>query len=130
MVGRQLPFFSLIVPFWLVAAQVGLARDAGGLARVPRRGRRASRIAQFVVSNFHGPWLVDIVARARLDARARGAAALLEAATATWRFDARDADGPAAADAPHPSRVTRSRLDGVAAVDVPLGFVFVWGITR
>ena len=36
MVGRQLPLFSLIVPFWLVAAQVGLA------AAWSRSGRRAS----------------------------------------------------------------------------------------
>ena len=37
MAGRQLPFFSLIVPFWLVWAMAGLAADARGLAGVPRR---------------------------------------------------------------------------------------------
>jgi len=61
MVGRQLPIFSLLVPFWLVAAQSGW------------RGLRAVwpaclvtglsfGLVQFAVSNFHGPWLVDIVA--------------------------------------------------------------------
>ena len=40
MVGRQLPFFSLLVPFWLIWAFVGFRADDGGLARDPRgRGR-------------------------------------------------------------------------------------------
>lgn len=61
MVGRQLPFFSLIVPFWLVAAMSG------------RRGIRevwpaclvcglCFSVGQYAMSNFHGPYLVDIVA--------------------------------------------------------------------
>lgn len=61
MVGRQLPFFSVIVPFWLICAFAGwrgmlevwpAILVAGGCFAVP----------QFLVSNFHGPWLVDIVA--------------------------------------------------------------------
>ena len=61
MVGRQLPIFSLIVPFWLVAAQVGWR---GMLAVWPAClvTGLSFGILQFVVSNFHGPWLVDIVA--------------------------------------------------------------------
>ena len=35
MVGRQLPFFSLIVPFWLIWAFAGLAGHDAGLARDP-----------------------------------------------------------------------------------------------
>ncbi|HMO30152.1 L-lactate permease [Enterovirga sp.] len=61
MIGRQLPLFSLIVPFWLIWAFVGFRRMmevwpallvAGGSFAIP----------QYLVSNFHGPWLVDIVA--------------------------------------------------------------------
>ncbi len=37
MVGRQLPFFSLIVPFWLVWAMAGWRSMLRGLAGVPRR---------------------------------------------------------------------------------------------
>jgi lactate permease len=61
MVGRQLPFFSLIVPFWLVAAQVGWR---GMVAVWPAClvGGASFGIVQFLVSNFHGPWLVDIIA--------------------------------------------------------------------
>ncbi len=61
MVGRQLPFFSLIIPFWLIAAQVGWR---GMLAVWPAClvCGGAFGTTQFLVSNFHGPWLVDIAA--------------------------------------------------------------------
>lgn len=60
MVGRQLPLFSLLVPFWLVAAQVGWR---GMVAIWPACFVTGGSFAvmQFVMSNFHGPWLVDIV---------------------------------------------------------------------
>jgi lactate permease len=61
MVGRQLPVFSIIVPFWLIVAQVGWR---GMIAVWPAcfvtGGSFAA--AQFFMSNYHGPWLVDIVA--------------------------------------------------------------------
>ena len=66
MVGRQLPFFSLIVPFWLIWAFAGFARHDGDLAGDPG-GRRGFAIPQFLVSNYHGPWLVDVGRRARVD---------------------------------------------------------------
>ena len=61
MVGRQLPFFSLLVPFWLIWAFAG------------RRGMMqiwpailvcgvSFAIPQFLVSNFIGPELVDVIA--------------------------------------------------------------------
>ena len=63
MVGRQLPFFSLIVPFWLIAAYAGFR---GMLEVWPALlvAGVAFAVPQFLVSNFHGPWLVDIVASA------------------------------------------------------------------
>jgi lactate permease len=63
MVGRQLPIFSLIVPFWLIAAYSGLR---GMLEIWPALlvAGVAFAVPQFLVSNFHGPWLVDIVASA------------------------------------------------------------------
>jgi lactate permease len=59
MVGRQLPFFSLIVPFWLIWAFAG------------RRGMMeiwpailvcglSFAIPQFLISNFVNPWIVDV----------------------------------------------------------------------
>jgi lactate permease len=61
MVGRQLPLFSLIVPFWLVAAQVGW-RGMKAVWPACLVAGLSFGIAQFVMSNYHGPWLVDIVA--------------------------------------------------------------------
>src|SRR3954463_6585435 len=63
MVGRQLPFFSVIVPFWLVWAMTGFA----GMIEVWPACLVAGvtfAVPQFLVSNFHGPWIVDIVASA------------------------------------------------------------------
>ena len=61
MVGRQLPFFSLLVPFWLIWAFVGFRRmmEVWPAILVAAVG---FAVPQFVVSNLHGPWLVDVVA--------------------------------------------------------------------
>src|SRR5689334_3546001 len=61
MVGRQLPFFSLIVPFWLVWAYAGFRRTLEIWPALLVAGASFA-VPQFLVSNFHGPWLVDIVA--------------------------------------------------------------------
>ncbi len=61
MVGRQLPFFSVLVPFWLVTAFVGWRKTVEIWLPILVAGVSFA-IPQFVVSNFHGPWLVDIVA--------------------------------------------------------------------
>jgi lactate permease len=60
MIGKQLPPFSLLIPFWVVWAMAGFrgmievwpaALAAGAFFAIP----------QYLISNFHGPWLVDIV---------------------------------------------------------------------
>src|SRR5215471_6885088 len=61
MVGRQLPFFSLLVPFWVVWAIAGF-RGMLGVWPAALAAGLAFAIPQFLISNFHGPWLVDIVA--------------------------------------------------------------------
>ena len=61
MVGRQLPFFSVLVPFWVVWAMAGW-RGMLGVWPAALVAGVAFAVPQFVVSNFHGPWLVDIVA--------------------------------------------------------------------
>ncbi len=60
MVGRQLPVFSFIVPFWLVAVMAG---RRGVLEVWPACAVAGGSFAftQFSVSNYHGPWLVDII---------------------------------------------------------------------
>lgn len=61
MIGRQLPFFSLIVPFWLIWAMVGFRRMIEVWPALLVAGASFA-LPQYLVSNFHGPWLVDIVA--------------------------------------------------------------------
>jgi lactate permease len=63
MVGRQLPLFSVIVPFWLIAAYSGL-RGVRELWPALLIAGVSFAVPQFLVSNYHGPWLVDIVASA------------------------------------------------------------------
>jgi lactate permease len=61
MVGRQLPVFSLLIPFWLVWAMAGF-RGMLGVWPACLVGGLSFAIPQYLVSNFHGPWLVDVVA--------------------------------------------------------------------
>jgi lactate permease len=59
MVGRQLPFFSLIVPFWVVWAFSGWKGVKGVWPAILITGVSFA-IPQFVISNFINPWIVDI----------------------------------------------------------------------
>ncbi len=61
MIGRQLPFFSLIVPFWLIWAFAGWRGMMAIWPAILVCGVSFA-VPQFLVSNFHGPWLVDVVA--------------------------------------------------------------------
>jgi len=58
MVGRQLPWFSLIIPFWLVVALAGWRAMVGVWPACLTAGLSFA-VVQFLVSNHHGPWLVD-----------------------------------------------------------------------
>ncbi|NOJ47122.1 L-lactate permease [Bradyrhizobium archetypum] len=59
MVGRQLPFFSLIVPFWLIWAFAGWRGMIAIWPAILVTGVSFA-IPQFVISNFINPWIVDI----------------------------------------------------------------------
>ena len=59
MVGRQLPFFSLIVPFWLIWAFAGRRGMLEIWPAILVCGLSFA-IPQFLISNFINPWIVDI----------------------------------------------------------------------
>ncbi|MBQ0929258.1 L-lactate permease [Ideonella sp. 4Y16] len=61
MIGRQLPFFSLLVPFWLIWAFAGRKAMMEIWPAILVTGLSFA-IPQFLVSNFIGPELVDIIA--------------------------------------------------------------------
>ena len=60
-IGHHLPFFSVIIPFWLLWAFAGFS----GMIQVWPAILVAGvcfAVPQYLVSTLHGPWLVDIVA--------------------------------------------------------------------
>jgi lactate permease len=60
MAGRQLPFFAIIVPIWLVAILAGWRGVLGCWPVIMVCGGSFGLI-QFLLSNFHGPSAVDVV---------------------------------------------------------------------
>jgi lactate permease len=61
MVGRQLPFFSLMVPFWLIWAFAGRKAMMEIWPAILVTGATFA-LSQFLVSNYIGPELVDVIA--------------------------------------------------------------------
>src|SRR5246127_1033096 len=59
MVGRQLPVFSLIVPFWVVWAFAGWRGMKEVWPAILVTGVSFA-VPQFVISNYINPWIVDI----------------------------------------------------------------------
>ncbi|HLH12896.1 MAG TPA: L-lactate permease [Methylovirgula sp.] len=59
MVGRQLPFFSLLVPFWLIWAFAGFRGMIDIWPAILVSGISFA-VPQFLISNFINPWIVDI----------------------------------------------------------------------
>ena len=59
MVGRQLPIFSLIVPFWVVCAFAGWKGMKEVWPAILVTGVSFA-VPQFLISNYINPWIVDI----------------------------------------------------------------------
>jgi lactate permease len=59
MIGRQLPFFSLIVPFWLIAVFAGMRGMMQIWPAILVCGVSFA-LPQFLISNYVNPWIVDI----------------------------------------------------------------------
>ncbi|HEY6864455.1 MAG TPA: L-lactate permease [Burkholderiales bacterium] len=59
MVGRQLPFFSLIVPFWLIWVFAGWRGMKEIWPAILVTGVTFA-VPQYLISNFVNPWIVDI----------------------------------------------------------------------
>ena len=118
MAGRQLPFFSIIVPFWVVWAFVGFRRMLAVWPAALVAGVSFA-IPQFLVSNFHGPWLVDIVASICSMAAVIG---LLK----VWR--PKDQEKPADAPVPaaNPALVRQAWVPWILLSVL----VFAWGIPK
>ncbi len=95
MAGRQLPFFSLIVPAWIVVTMSGWRGLLGVWPAVLVCGGSFA-VAQYVVSNFHGPTLVD-VAGGLLSLILLAVFLKLWKPRHIWRFEHRDSPDPSSA---------------------------------
>lgn len=126
MVGRQLPFFSLLVPFWVVWAMVGFR----GMLEVWPAALTAGvafAVPQYLVSNFHGPWLVDIIASI---ASVLAVLALLRfwQPKRIWKLDAPE-EASKNLPAEGTPRYTRKELTRAWIPWLLLTvFIFVWGL--
>jgi lactate permease len=122
MAGRQLPFFSLLVPAWLVWVMAGWRGMLGVWPALAVTGGSFA-LVQFLVANLHGPWLVD-VAGGLISLACLALFLRVWRPRERWRFpdENEPAGGPAAP-------VTRRSMV-VAWVPWLLLtlFVFVWGL--
>jgi lactate permease len=121
MAGRQLPFFSLIVPVWLVWTMGG-GRAALEVWPALLASGGSFALVQFLVANFHGPWLVD-VAGGLMSLVCLALLLQVWQPRRTWRF----ADEPAAQlpATPYKRRQVVSAWVPWALLSV---FVFLWGL--
>jgi lactate permease len=126
MVGRQLPFFAVLIPFWLVWAYCGFKKMAEVWPALLVAGVSFA-VPQFLISNFHGPWLAGV-----------GAAVISMAALVLflmrWRpktiLEA-ETDAGAAAPPPEKRRVPAGELLRAWLPWIVLSlFVFLWGVPQ
>jgi lactate permease len=122
MAGRQLPFFSLLVPAWLVWVMAGWRGVVGVWPALAVAGGSFA-LVQFLTSNLHGPSLVDVLGGLVSLACLAGFLRVWQP-KARWTFPDEEAPPPAAA-APLDRRA-------VASAWVPwlllTAFVFAWGL--
>ncbi len=124
-VGRLLPFFSILVPFWLIWAFCGFAGMLEIWPAILVAGFFFA-LPQFLVSNFHGPWLVDVIA-AVISMAALVLFLRFWHPKRIWRFEERTEPGP-----PHDIvRHSRGELLRAWLPWIILSvLVFAWGTPR
>ena len=129
MVGRQLPFFSLLVPFWVVAAFAGW-RGMLGVWPAALVAGLAFSVPQFLVSNFHGPWLVDMIAGACSIVALVGLMRVWRP-KAAWSTRAEmKQDEPIVAHAIRPSASRSQVFRGWAPWVILMAFILLWGLPQ
>jgi lactate permease len=123
MVGRQLPFFSVLIPFWLIWAMAGF----GAMVEVWPACLVAGvffAVPQFLVSNYIGPALVDIIAAA-VSIVATWVLLKFWQPKTHWRFEG-ESSGKENLVKPSPAEAFRAWMPWL----VLSVLVFVWGLPQ
>ena len=138
MVGRQLPFFSVLVPFWLIWAFAGFRGMLQIWPAILVAGVSFA-IPQFLVSNFHGPWLVDVIAALvsmgslTLFLKVWKPKTIWTSTALRNREDNSRVDPEAAAEARDATMTTNGKITRVQAWlpwVILTVFVFIWGVPQ
>lgn len=126
MVGRQLPFFSMLVPFWMVCTLAGWQGMLGVWPACLVAGVSFA-IPQFLVSNLHGPWLVDVVA-ALVSIICTGVLLRFWQPKTVWRFPDEAPLDQQAATAARPA--AKEAVIAFMPWVILSVFVFLWGLPQ
>ncbi len=130
MIGRQLPFFSLLVPFWLIWAFAGRKGMLEIWPAILVTGVSFA-VPQFLVSNFMGPELVDIIA-AIVSMACLVAFLRVWQPKKIWHSPALRGNDVSAAEAKPPQPVVHHSRQALIAAWTPWAilsvFVFIWGL--
>ena len=130
MIGRQLPFFSLLVPFWLIWAFAGRKGMMEIWPAILVAGVSFA-IPQYLVSNFIGPELVDIIAALVSMACLVGFLRVWQPKK-IWTSPSLRGHDPSAAEAKPPKPITRHSTEALVAAWTPWVIlsvcVFIWGL--
>jgi lactate permease len=121
-VGRQLPFLSVLVPFWICCTMCGFKRTLEVLPAILTAGLCFAG-SQFLSSNFHGPYLPDIISAI---VTIIGLVILLKVwkPKTTWHFP----DEPASTCKPTCDYSIGQVLRAWSSYIILAGMVFVWGL--
>jgi lactate permease len=127
MVGRQLPFFSVLVPFWLIWAFAGFRGMVEIWPAILVTGLSFA-IPQFLMSNFHGPTLVDVVASIVSMACLIGFLRIWRPRALWLKTTRDDADVSSADAAPHPAPPRELVVRAWVPWLILMVVVFLWGL--
>ncbi|HEX2604872.1 MAG TPA: L-lactate permease [Oxalicibacterium sp.] len=130
MIGRQLPFFSLLVPFWLIWAFAGRKAMMEIWPAILVTGVSFA-IPQFLVSNYIGPELVDIIASV-VSMISLVLFLRVWQPKKVWTSPSLRGHDPSAAEAKPPQAATKHSTQALVAAWMPWLIlsvcVFLWGL--
>ncbi|HEX4962493.1 MAG TPA: L-lactate permease [Thermoanaerobaculia bacterium] len=125
MVGRQLPFFSVLIPFWLIWAMAGRKAMREVWPACLTAGVSFG-VTQYFVSNYFGPSLVDI-AGSIVSILSMLVLLRFWQPKTIWSFEHESSEERAAEAAARPEHTPRTAFKALVPWLLLCLFVFIWG---